>query len=95
MVYVLESVYHWERRDIADRLLQLISADVLFFLERDTLIQVLRWYRDVAGLDLADAYVAALAASRGHGHVVSFDRHMQRVPGITLIQDRDQLPRKP
>ncbi|MCL4370087.1 MAG: PIN domain-containing protein [Chloroflexi bacterium] len=93
VVYVLESVYRWPRKEIADRLLDLISASVLTVLEQDSLSQALTWYHDLGGLDFADAYIAAVAAVRGHGQVVSFDRHLQRVPGITAIQDPAQLQR--
>ncbi len=93
VVYLLESVYHWPRKEIAERLLDLISASVLTVLEQDTLSQALTWYRDLRGLDFADGYVAALAASRGQGQVISFDRHLRRVPGITVIQDPTQVRR--
>lgn len=93
VVYVLESVYRWPRKEIADRLLDLISASVLTVLEQDSLSQALTWYHDLGGLDFADAYIAAVAAVRSHGQVVSFDRHLQRVPGIMAIQDPAQLQR--
>jgi predicted nucleic acid-binding protein len=35
--------------------------------------------------------VLALAKSRGHGTVISFDRRMQRVPGTVVIDDPEQL----
>ncbi|MHB0869415.1 MAG: PIN domain-containing protein [Chloroflexota bacterium] len=91
VVYVLESVYHWPRKEIADRLLELLSASVLTVVEEDTLARALTWYRDLPGLDFADGYVAAAATVRGHGRVVSFDRHLRRVPGITAITEPDQL----
>lgn len=93
VVYVLESVYHWQRGQIAERLLDLISAPVLVVLEQERWVRALHWYRDIQGLDLADAFVAAVAADRGHGQVVSFDKHMQRLPGITLVQDPAQVRR--
>lgn len=87
VIYVLESVYHWSRTDIAERLLSLISASVLVILEEATIVQSLAWYRDRAGLDFADAYIAALALERGHSTVISFDRDLKRLPGITVVQD--------
>jgi predicted nucleic acid-binding protein len=93
VVFVLESVYRWERRAIADRLLELISASVLHFVEGDTLTQALIWYRDIGALHFADAYVAAVARARRQSAAVSFDRGMRRVPGIRLIPDATSLPR--
>lgn len=91
VVYVLESVYKWQRPDIATRLLDLISASVLDFLERDVVSQTLVWYRDVPRLDFADAFVGATAIARGHGRIVSFDLDLRRLAGVAVIQDRSQL----
>ncbi|HET7036107.1 MAG TPA: PIN domain-containing protein [Thermomicrobiaceae bacterium] len=64
VVYVLESVYRWDRQAIAERLIALVSASVLQFAEQATLAQALAWYRDINSLHFADAYVAAVAAAR-------------------------------
>ena len=93
VVYVLESVYHWDRTDIARGLLDLISASVLQVLEHEAVVQALSWYRDMRPLHFADAYMAALAVERGYATVVSFDRALKRVPGITLLEDPDQIRR--
>ncbi|HYI14666.1 MAG TPA: PIN domain-containing protein [Thermomicrobiales bacterium] len=93
VIYVLESVYTWPRTDVANGLLQLISASVLTFLEAPTVVQSLTWYRDRAGLDFADAYVAALAVERGHGIVISFDRDLRRLSGIQVVQDAADIDR--
>lgn len=92
VVYVLESVYAWPRRDIALRLSDLIAASVFVVLELEVMAQTLALYRDTAALDFADAYVAALAGSRGRSGVMSFDRELRRVPGIRLIQDPADVP---
>lgn len=89
VIYVLESVYRWPRIDIAQRLVSLISESSLVFIDEATVVQSLTWYRDRAGLDFADAYVAALAIERGHATVISFDRDLKRLPGITVVQDPD------
>lgn len=93
VVYVLESVYKWERRTIAERLIELISASVLQIADQNTLAQALAWYRDIGSLHFADAYIAAVAAARGHGAVISFDRALRRVPDITLVQDPGPIER--
>lgn len=91
VVFVLQSVYDWERNEIAEQLLDLISAPSLTVLDHPALLQALTWYRDVQGIHLADAYVAAVATARGHGRVASFDRHMGQLPGVTAIQQAADL----
>lgn len=93
VIYVLESVYRWDRATIADRLLELIAADLFTFPEHDVVIQALTWYRAHPVVRFGDAYVAALAVVRGHGQVISFDRGLRRVPGIVLVQEPAQLRR--
>lgn len=91
VVYVLESVYGQDRKEIAGQLLDLITAPSLTVLDQPALQQALTWYRDVPGIHFADAYVAAVATARGHGRVASFDRHLRRLPGITAIQQPTDL----
>ena len=86
VVFVLQSVYDRDRKEVAEQLLDLISAPSLTVLDRPALQQALIWYRDVHGIHFADAYVAAVATARGHGRVASFDRHVGRLPGVTAIQ---------
>ena len=91
VVYVLQSVYKWPRADIAQGLLELLSASVLVVLEREVVAQTLRWYQEFPRIDFADAYIAALAAHRGHGVVFSFDHDLRRLPGVQPIEDAAQL----
>ncbi len=91
MVYVLRSVYGWDRATIAERLLNLVNSKVFTVLEQRALVQTLQWYRTGHGLGFADAYVAAVARARGHGSVISFDRGLRHIPGIALVQDAADL----
>jgi len=90
VVFVLESVYGWKRREIADRLLALVSASVMEFLEQDAVSQALLWYRDFGALHFADAYIAALAAKR-KSILVSFDRGLKRLPAIKVADRPESL----
>jgi predicted nucleic-acid-binding protein len=89
VVFVLESVYQWNRRDIADRLLGLISASVIQFLEHATISQALVWYRDLR-VHFADAYLAALAAAR-QSTLVSFDRGLKRAGAVKVVDRPEDL----
>jgi len=91
VVYVLESVYEWPREVIAERLTELILAEVLTFPEQQRLIQTLAWYREFSSVHFADAYVAATATSTTDQVVISFDRGLRRIPGLRLVQHIDEL----
>lgn len=91
VVYVLESVYKWDRDTIANELTDLIETSRLTFPESAMLLQTLGRYKSIRQLHFADAYVAALALSRQHGAVVSFDREFQRIAELTLIQDTNDI----
>jgi predicted nucleic acid-binding protein len=91
VAYVLESVYIWPRTDIAARLLDLIGSEVFVVPERAAVIQSLLWYRDVAGIHFADAYLAGVAGDRGDACLLSLDRRLHRIPGIRLVQHPDEL----
>lgn len=91
VVYVLGSVYRWERREIANQLLEFLTASSLVCLEPAIVLQALLWYRDVPGVHFADAYIAALSQARG-ARILTFDQGIQRVPGIEIV-DRPQPPR--
>jgi predicted nucleic-acid-binding protein len=84
VIYVLESVYRRRRDQMVDILLALIDSDIFLFPDRDALIQALIWFRNNSALDFEDAYVGALALLR-RGPVMSFDKHLQRVAGLTVI----------
>jgi len=86
VVFVLESVYGWKRREIAVGLVGLLAADVLEVLEDTTVRQALEWYERMPSVHFADAYACAVAVGRGHGAVVSFDHALRRVPGVRRIE---------
>lgn len=87
IVYVLTSVYGWDKQAVAGRLLDLIMASVATVLDQDAVMQALVWFRDVPGVHFADAYVAALAVER-RADVISFDAAMRRLP-IWIIGAHD------
>lgn len=52
--------------------------------DHDLLLRALELYQE-ARLDLAEAYLAALAELSGIGAVASFDRSLDRIPTIRRI----------
>ena len=91
VVFVLERVYGWKRRDITVGLTGLLAADALVIAERPIIELALKWYAALPAVHFADAYVCAVAAERGHGRVVSFDHAVRRVPGIHAIGNAADL----
>ncbi len=90
VVFVLDSVYGWRRREIAERLLSLISASLMMFLDEEAITRALMWYRDLGAVHFADAYVAALAIDRA-SPLVSFDRGVRRIPGLAVVESPEDL----
>ena len=86
VVFVLEHVYRWSRGMIAEGLLKLLA--IFHVPEVAVLERAIGWYRHVRRLHFADAYVAAVAASRAAA-VISFDRELKRLRGLTVIGDAD------
>lgn len=91
VVFVLEHVYRWSRGMIAEGLLKLLAAGIFHVPEVAVLERAIGWYRHVRRLHFADAYVAAVAASR-EAAVISFDRELKRLRGLTVIGDADAFP---
>jgi predicted nucleic acid-binding protein len=92
VVYVLQRVYGWSRRDLADRLLELVAADVFTFLDRGAIRRALGWYGDRSGLDFPDAYLAGLVAEGQHDAVATFDDGLGRSTGAAVVRSAAELP---
>lgn len=91
VIFVLEHVYRWPRGAIVAGLLKLLAGGVFQFPEVTVLERAIGWYRDIRRLHFADAYVAAVAATR-HAAVLSFDRELRRLRNLTVIADPGSFP---
>jgi predicted nucleic acid-binding protein len=92
IVFVLTRVEGWPRERVVEALLALFASGALVVLEQEIVEQALEWFRDVPSLHFVDAYVAALAVSRGHENVISFDRALRRITAIHLIDTPAAVP---
>ena len=92
VAYVLSRVYGWPRSSVVDGLIELLDTEPLVVLDRPVVERMLRWFREHQAFDLPDAYVAALAADRGHGNMISFDRALRRITAIHLIDTPAAVP---
>lgn len=84
VVWVLESFYGYPKDQVAVTITQFLHSDGLEVVDLDILIQALSLYHE-KNIDFADALLAGSALSRGPALVYSFDRHFDRIPGITRL----------
>lgn len=85
VVWTLRSYYHVEKPDIADQLASLIADVHVQNLDKPALALALSIYRQ-HNLGFADALLAARALTHGDAELISFDRGIDRVPGITRVE---------
>ena len=80
-VWVLASVYHVPRGEIAGALADFVAADGIGSEDREMLVQALSVYA-ANNVDFADALLASRMAQRGISDVFSFDRDFDRLPYV-------------
>lgn len=85
LVYVVESLFDWRRRTVADRLGTLVNSEGLDVRETDAVQRALELYGTTARLDFVDAYLAASALVTGPSSVASLDRDFDRVHGVRRV----------
>ena len=84
-VWVLTSFYELPAAEVARVLLQLLSHEAIQADDKSLLAEALRLFSD-HNVDFADALLAARMRRRGITEVFSFDRHFDRLPGITRLE---------
>ena len=90
VVWVLESFYGYSKEQIAVTIIQFLYSDGIEVIDLDILIQALSLYHE-KNIDFADSLLAVSALSRGPTRIYSFDRHFDRIPGITRCDPRSPL----
>lgn len=85
VVWTLRSFYKKRPDEIAPVLRQLLTLPGVEVPERPCLLEALITYGD-GHVDFADALIAARAEEAGSRQVYSFDRHFDRLPGITRLE---------
>jgi predicted nucleic-acid-binding protein len=81
-VYVLESFYEVERPRIAELMRSAIAFPSIDTVDTPVLLRALEIY-ELDRLDFAEAYLVAHAEATGVGHILSFDRSIDRIKTIT------------
>ena len=85
VAFVLTSVYALAERDVADRLIALLSLPGIECSGPDTLLDALRLWGG-GRLDFVDAYLAALDRSNDFTSVLSFDRDFDQIDGVVRVE---------
>jgi predicted nucleic-acid-binding protein len=82
VVFVLEKVYHWSKAEIASRAGALLALAGLDVEEAPTLQDALAMYAGL-NIDFVDAFQGAWALANGCPVIYSYDRDLDRMPGIS------------
>jgi predicted nucleic acid-binding protein len=84
--YILTRLAKFPRQRAADGLLQFARFPGLRLEHKDVIINALALWRDTGGVSFVDSYLMALSRSQGITHIYTFDRKMNRYPGIERIE---------
>lgn len=85
MVYVLESFYEVSRNEITRMARALLALPSVAVSDQDLLLRTLEIY-EVVRLDLAEAYLVAVAELSDVKRVASFDRQIDRVKSVQRVE---------
>jgi predicted nucleic acid-binding protein len=90
IIFVLERQYSATREDVFTLLSEILELRELDVVDRAQLIDAANVYRERRGVSFADAYHCAMARDFHSGSIVSFDRKLNGIPGITR-KDPDEV----
>jgi predicted nucleic acid-binding protein len=85
LAYVLTSFYKRQHTEVATALRSLITFERILTEDASRLLRSVDLYEDLR-LDFADAYLLACAESGDEHAVVSFDKDLGRLAGVTRIE---------
>ncbi len=85
VVWVLESFYGHPKKTIADIMTQFLLCDGLEVEGLDLILEALALYQG-KNLDFADAFLAITALRKGPQIIYSFDHHLNRIDGVTVVK---------
>jgi len=85
-IYILQRVYSISKTETADALTRIIEHPSVILDHKHSVLHALRFWQGTGGLSFADCYHLALAADLGFTEIYSFDKQMDRYPGVTRIE---------
>ncbi len=84
VVWTLSSFYSYDRAQIGDGLIPLLTVKGLEVKDKDAQAMALSLYRD-HNIDFVDAMVAAYALVEVPQRVCTFDHDFRRIPGLEIL----------
>lgn len=85
-IFTLQRVYSIPKVDIADELSIIVKHPGVILDHKQAVLSALTFWRGTGGLSFADCYHLALTADLGFTEICSFDRKMDRYPGVTRVE---------
>lgn len=80
VVWVLESFYKWNRKNIVDMMTGLINIDIVV-IDKDLFLTTLNIYNTYK-VDFIDAYLAGCLMKNKKGNIYSFDKDFDKIPKV-------------
>jgi predicted nucleic acid-binding protein len=74
------------RQRVATALMQLLRLEGIHIQERDAVADALSFWETTGGLSFVDCYHLALTRSLGMSRIYTFDKKMNRFPGVTRVE---------
>jgi len=84
--YILTRLTGIPRQQAAQGLLQLSITPGLVIEHADAIANALVYWRDNGGVSFVDCFLLALSEARGITQIYSFDKKMNRYPGVERIE---------
>ncbi|MFP3907617.1 MAG: PIN domain-containing protein [Acidimicrobiales bacterium] len=84
-VYVLESFYEVPRPLVAEAIRSLVAFESVICVDPALMLRTVELF-ELERMDFADAYLVANAETTGVDRVASFDRDLDRIPGIDRVE---------
>jgi predicted nucleic-acid-binding protein len=84
--WVLESVYEFERAQIATAVEMLLDQEQLVVQEPDVVTAAVTLYRSGIGSDFADCLILEVARGAGHLPLATFDRKLAKAEGAVRLR---------
>ena len=85
VVWTLSSYYRMSHSEVVQGLLPILAEDGIVSADKSALLGALALF-DEKNIDFADALLCAHMLQEGDVEIYSFDRHFDRVEGITRLE---------
>jgi predicted nucleic acid-binding protein len=85
-VYIFQSTYKVPKDHLASLLIEVLKFPGIVTDRLDAMVDALHFWGNQGPLDFADCYHLALTKSLGLDAIYTFDRKMDRYPGVARIE---------